>query len=88
MKILITPDKFKGSLTARQVCEALQEALISIDPSLNIVSVPLADGGEGTCDLLTEFSGGSKIKLEVLDPLWRPIASEYGISSDLHNCFY
>ncbi len=82
VNILIASDKFKGSLTARQVNEAIREGLLSIDPTLNIVSIPLADGGEGTCDLLTEFRGGSKVNLKVLDPLFRGIESGYGIASD------
>ena len=53
-----------------------------VNPSLNILSIPMADGGEGTCDLLTERSGGSKIKLLVRDPLSRSIEAEYGISHD------
>jgi glycerate kinase len=85
--ILIAPDKFKGSLSARQVCEAITEGLLEINSALNIVAVPLADGGEGTCDLLTEFSGGSAIRMTVLDPLFREIKTEYGISGDGSTAF-
>ncbi|HRG79076.1 MAG TPA: glycerate kinase, partial [Cyclobacteriaceae bacterium] len=53
MTILIAPDKFKGSLSAKEVCEAVYDGLIKLDPSLSIISVPLADGGEGTYELLT-----------------------------------
>lgn len=42
----------------------------------------MADGGEGTADLLTELSGGTKMKVSVVDPLFREIGSEYGISRD------
>ena len=82
MNILIAPDKFKGSLTAREVCKAIEQGLLSIDSNLNISTIPLADGGEGTCEVLTEFSQGKKIKMKVLDPLFREIESEYGISAD------
>ncbi len=85
--ILIAPDKFKGSLTAPQVCKAITEGLRHINSALNIVSVPLADGGEGTGDLLTELSGGATIKANVLDPLFRVIESEYGISGDGSTAF-
>ena len=87
MTILIAPDKFKGSLTAQQVCKAIEEGLHSINPSLKIVSIPLADGGEGTSDLLTDFSGGSTVRVTVDDPLFREIESTYGISKDGKTAF-
>ncbi len=82
MTVLLAPDKFKGSLTAKQVCIALEEAILSINPLVKVISIPLADGGEGTCDLLTESSNGSYISVEAFDPLFREIESGYGISLD------
>ena len=87
MTILIAPDKFKGSLTAQQVCKAIEAGLLSINPSLKIVSIPLADGGEGTSDLLTDFSRGSTVCVTVADPLFRKIESAYGISKDGRTAF-
>jgi glycerate kinase len=80
--ILIAPDKFKGSLSAREVCEAVYDGLIKLDPSLSIISVPLADGGEGTSELLTINSKGSVINCSVSDPLFRKINATYGVSGD------
>ena len=54
MKVLIAPDKFKGSLTAHEVCEAVSRAILSIDANADVVSLPLADGGEGTLDVLSK----------------------------------
>ena len=82
MTILIAPDKFKGSLTAKQVCDAIQEALLEHDPTLNIMCVPLADGGEGTGALLTASSGGKQITVQAHDPLFRRITTAYGISQE------
>lgn len=82
MTILIAPDKFKGSLSAKEVCEAVSTGLLKLDPSLSIISVPLADGGEGTSELLTINSGGSVINCSVSDPLFRKINASYGISGD------
>ena len=87
MTILIAPDKFKGSLTAQQVCKAIEEGLCSINPALTIFSIPLADGGEGTSDLLTDFSDGSNVSVTVVDPLFREIESGYGISRDGKTAF-
>jgi len=82
MRILIAPDKFKGSLSATDVCSAIREGLLNADGTLSIAEFPLADGGEGTCELLTSYAGGSMVPLRVRDPLFRPIDSGYGISRD------
>jgi glycerate kinase len=82
MTVLIAPDKFKGSLIASSVCQAIQEALSESGIPYTAHAVAMADGGEGTSDMLTEFSGGKKITLAVLDPFFREIEASYGISGD------
>jgi glycerate kinase len=82
VNILLAPDKFKGSLTAREVCEITKNALLRKDPSLTITTLPLADGGEGTLELLTLASCGKIISARVSDPLFSPIMADYGISVD------
>lgn len=82
MKVLIAPDKFKGTLDAINVCQAIEEALHESGMKYDVHTIPMADGGEGTCDMLTEFSKGRKIKLRVLDPFFREIEAAYGISGD------
>jgi len=82
MNVLLAPDKFKGSLTAQQVCDAIAEALHKSNVEMNIVQHPLADGGEGSCELLTTFSGGYFRNVIVRDPLFRFCNSGYGISKD------
>lgn len=87
MKILICPDKFKGSLAAKEVCSAVERAIHELNPGAILQSVPLADGGEGTCDLLTDWYGGSKIELEVAGPLFNTVKASYGISGDGKTAF-
>lgn len=82
MHILLVPDKFKGSLTATEVCHAMTDAILAIIPNAVIDSIPMADGGEGTCLLLTEHHKGKLVHVEVHDPLFRKINSTYGISTD------
>lgn len=82
MKIVIAPDSFKGSLTSPQVCAAIEKGIRKADGNADIVSIPMADGGEGTVDALMNVLGGSKIQVWVKDPLFREIKAEYGILED------
>lgn len=82
MKILIAPDKFKGSLSAAQVGEAIRLGLLDAEVNIGIEVVPLADGGEGTTEVLTNFSKGRFIEVEVRDPLQRKVMARYGVSGD------
>lgn len=77
MNILICPDKFKDSLTAQQVCEALEKGIKRRRPKSIIQLMPLADGGEGTLEVIKTIHGGEWIKKNVYDPLFRPIDANY-----------
>ncbi|MER0438196.1 glycerate kinase [Emticicia sp. W12TSBA100-4] len=87
MKILLAPDKFRGSLDAPQVCEAMTEGIRMVSSEIEVVSLPMADGGEGTLDLLLWYSGGQKQTAKVQDPLGRLIDAEYGLSADGKTAF-
>jgi glycerate kinase len=78
--ILVAPDKFRGSLEASEVCRLAY-------PDADIISIPLADGGEGTTRILTEQSKGSFVRTRVHDPLGRWIEAEYGLSRDGRTAF-
>jgi glycerate kinase len=85
--ILIAPDKFKGSMTAQQVCAAIENGIHQASDSIHVISIPLADGGEGTAELLTQFSNGMTINTKALDPLGRPLVATYGMSRDNRTAF-
>lgn len=87
MNVLIAPDKFKGTLTAAQVCDAIGAAIKIKHPDWVIEKIPLADGGEGTCELLTSISDGKIISVTARDPLFRKIETGYGISQDGETAF-
>lgn len=82
MKILIAPDKFKGSLSALKVAEFIEKGIKKVDPAYITEKVPMADGGEGTVESLIDATKGTLIKTVVKDPLLRDIESFYGILGD------
>lgn len=82
MRILIAPDKFKGSLSALKVAENIEKGILKVYPEAKIEKVPMADGGEGTVESLVDATGGKIIKTIAKDPLMRDIESFYGILGD------
>lgn len=80
--ILLAFDSFKGSLTSREVADAFEEGVRSVAPDCIIHKVCLADGGEGTAEALVSTLGGEWVKVEVFDPLMRPICARYGVVDD------
>jgi glycerate kinase len=75
--VLISPDKFKGSLSASQVCEALEKGIKKRRPKTTLTKMPLADGGEGTLEVVQQLHGGIWITVDTFDPLMRPIQADY-----------
>jgi glycerate kinase len=82
MKIVLAPDSFKGSLTAKEACDAMEEGIRRVLPSAEIVKVPMADGGEGTVQSLVEATEGQLYQATVQDPLGNQIRAKYGILGD------
>jgi len=77
MRILISPDKFKGSLTALAAAEAIARGILRVNPEAVTVPMPIADGGEGTAEAICAALGGKWITLAVRDPLGREIEARY-----------
>lgn len=82
VKIVVAPDSFKGSISARDICLAVKKAVHQVVPDAQVVEIPLADGGEGTMENMVAASGGVKKQVEVTDPLGRRITAEYGVLGD------
>src|ERR1700731_1052182 len=78
MKILIAPDKFKGALSAREVAKNIAAGLRDVLPDAEIEIVPMADGGEGTAEVISQALGASWVKCKAHDPLGREIEARYG----------
>lgn len=82
MKVVIAPDSYKGSLTAMEVANCIEEGIKRYNKNIEVVKVPMADGGEGTVQALVDATGGRIINLKVCDPLLREVDSFYGILGD------
>jgi len=78
MHILIAPNAFKNSLDAAKVAEAINNGLQKSKLSCTTTCFPVADGGDGTADLLNDHLGGQLIHAIVKDPLKRNITSSFG----------
>src|SRR5436305_10300950 len=78
MRILIAPDKFKETLSAREVADAIATGLRRVLPNAKIETVPMADGGEGTAEVISNALGASWLKCKAHDPLGREIEAHYG----------
>ena len=81
-KVIIIPDSFKGTLSAKQICRILKEKVHQQFPACEVVTVPVADGGEGSVDCFLEVLGGRKETVQVHGPYMELMEAEYGILSD------
>ena len=82
MKILLAPDGFKGCLDARAVCEHLAAGIRAALPEVELVELPLADGGEGTTETLVAATGGRLERRQVSGPLGEPLEAHFGVLPD------
>ncbi|MEI6677511.1 MAG: glycerate kinase [Mariniphaga sp.] len=78
MRILIAPNAMKGSLSASDFANAIAEGLIMANKTLELIKHPLADGGDGTAEILVTALGGIFVPVKVHDPLGRIIDSRFG----------
>lgn len=81
MKIVIASDKFKGTLTGAEVAAALHSGLARSIPQLDTVTVPVADGGEGTVDAALA-AGFTQVTVTVTGPTGQPVDASYATNGD------
>lgn len=80
--IVLAPDSFKESMTAKEACIAMEKGIKKVDPSITCIHVPMADGGEGTMQSLVDATDGHIFAIPVRGPLGNEIEALYGISGD------
>lgn len=81
MRVVIAPDKFKGTLTAREVADAIALGVRDAIPDADCVLLPMADGGDGTVDALTA-SGWERRTGPSVDALGHPVTVPYATRGD------
>jgi len=79
VRILVAPDKFKGTLTAEQAARAISAGLLRAVPTADLDAVPMADGGEGTLDALVAALGGERQRAAASGPLGDRVDAEYAV---------
>lgn len=82
MKIVVAPDSFKGNLTAPEVADYIEAGIRQADKNIEVIKIPVADGGEGTVEAIVAATGGKIIKHRVHGPFMKEIDSFFGISGD------
>ncbi|RJE86109.1 glycerate kinase [Paenibacillus sp. 1011MAR3C5] len=86
MNIVIAPDSFKGSLSAREAGLAMERGIRRVNPDSIVKVVPMADGGEGTMECLISATEGRFVTRKVMNPLGREIESGFGILGNGTTC--
>lgn len=82
MKLVLAPDSFKGSLSSMEVIHILSKVAKEYYRDLEIVKIPVADGGEGTLKALLTPVNGRTYEIEVTSPLGSKVKAHYGIYND------
>jgi glycerate kinase len=78
-KFLLIPDSFKGTMSSGEICSIMEKAIRRNIPDANIVSIPVADGGEGSVEAFLRAVGGEKVTVTVKGPYFEELEAFYGI---------
>ncbi|MFY0713349.1 glycerate kinase [Seonamhaeicola sp. NFXS20] len=87
MKVVIAPDKFKNVLTGIAFCNAVEEGIKLVISEVEIIKLPLADGGDGTIDVVNYYLKGSKVKLVVNNPFFEAVEASFLYAENTKTAF-
>lgn len=79
LHIVVCPDSFKESMTAIEAANAMERGILNVCNTCEIVKIPLADGGEGTTDILIKYLGADVIEAKITGPLGEKVKATYGM---------
>lgn len=82
MNFLLVPDSFKGSMSAKRVCEVLSDAIRSKMPTAQIKMFPALDGGEGSAEYLTEILNGKMVETQAKNATFGEETSTFGLCGE------
>ncbi|WP_010296603.1 glycerate kinase [Clostridium senegalense] len=82
MKFVLAPDSFKESMTAKEVCIAMEKGIKKVFKDAKCIHVPMADGGEGTLQSLVDSTKGQVYVKEVTGPLGNNVSAKFGFLND------
>ena len=82
MKIIIAPQAFKGALDAKSVATNIETGIKKANPKLQTICFPIADGGDGTLDVLVKYRDGRIFTKEVTGPIGSPVLAQWGVMKD------
>ncbi|MDF2636853.1 MAG: glycerate kinase [Pelosinus sp.] len=78
-KFLLIPDSFKGTMSSGEICSIMEDAIINNYPDAEVISIPVADGGEGSVDAFLKAMGGEKVTVTVKGPYFEDMEAFYGV---------
>ena len=78
-KIVLIPDSFKGTMASTEICAIMREQIRKYYPEANVVSIPVADGGEGSVDCFLQAAPGKKETVKVKNPFFEDMQGFYGL---------
>lgn len=87
MKIVLAIDSFKGSLSSDEAEEAVKSGILEAYPDCDVISIPIADGGEGTLSVMMKAAQGAYRSVIAHNPCMEKIQTQYGVSVDGQTAF-
>jgi len=78
-KVVLIPDSFKGTLTSIEICTIISDKINKHFPHCQVVSISVADGGEGSVDCFLSALGGEKVFETVSNPYFEDMEAFYGL---------
>lgn len=87
MKIILSPDKFKNSITGLEFCRIVEKEILATNSQIEVVKLPLADGGDGTIEVVNFYLKGIVINITVNNPFFQPVKASYLFSKKSKTAF-
>jgi glycerate kinase len=87
MRIVIAPDKFKGSIDSISLCTLLHKEIVALYPDATVDSFPLSDGGDGFAQIIQHYFKTQTVSTQTVDPLGRPIVAKYQYAADTQTAY-